>query len=693
MEKDTSDFILPPAPRGLCFDRNDFVKTNFLVDNFLADHNEVASLETMRDDLGVYLKVLRLAMIELINKDYANFVNLCATLIGFDKAILKIQAPLSQLNEEVLSVKQSLENAMKELSMWLNQRHTLMKNKQLLRYYSHTKKCLNILDTILTDISKKRIQEQIVIVDRAAMQYNQLKFSVSKCESIIKPEQNKKYNEVGGKLVNILNELMFKFWNDNNEDNLLKTLIILTSLDRVSETEMLIRKQAIAPLLQDIINEPALQKSKDGLEGIYKKIMSVLDHELKLLVIVTQHSKLTNLSKKYRFLVNCFWCEVENRLEVNMASIFAPGNPQLFYKRYKESMHFVKKIEELCDKNESVYLLRQTVEYKNFLRRWNLPVYFQIRFQEIAGGFESCLKGAPTTQNNSDFILAETLKCWNSLQDCWSDGIFLEALAHKFWKLSLQLLSRYATWVTSICSQRNSQVRLESTSVNKNLLETCINLYMDIEKLIKSLPKFLDHVQNKMSNDRKKIIIRESIKPTENMLQSTKIKINQCIVDELYDHFNMQLKQVSDIPRLYRKTNRSIPTKPCTYIDVIAKALDEFDRDTSKKLDRPFLTGVYQSLFAEMTNSYYKYVEDVLTSVQKTEESLRRLKQIRERSSQQSQDVTGVTDGDKIRLQLHVDVVSYANKAQSLHINKENVGKLTDLLTLVTDAVKTVDIK
>lgn len=72
------------------------------MDNFLADHQNVISLESMRDDLGIYLKVLRLAMIELINKDYANFVNLCATLIGFDKTISKIQVPLGQLNEEVV---------------------------------------------------------------------------------------------------------------------------------------------------------------------------------------------------------------------------------------------------------------------------------------------------------------------------------------------------------------------------------------------------------------------------------------------------------------------------------------------------------------------------------------------------------------------------------------------------------------
>lgn len=56
----------------------------------------------MRDDLGIYLKVLRSAMIELINKDYADFVNLSANLIGLDKEINNIQSPLGQLREQVL---------------------------------------------------------------------------------------------------------------------------------------------------------------------------------------------------------------------------------------------------------------------------------------------------------------------------------------------------------------------------------------------------------------------------------------------------------------------------------------------------------------------------------------------------------------------------------------------------------------
>lgn len=684
------EFTLPPAPRGLCFDRNDFVKTNFSVDNFLAEHQNVASLESMRDDLGVYLKVLRLAMIELINKDYANFVNLCATLIGFDKTIEKIQVPLGQLNEEVLSVRQCLEDAMKEVAMWMSQRHTLQKKKQLLKYYSQTINGLKTLDNILNCIADKNKNERIALADRGAMQYNQLKFSIKKCESLIKVDQKKQFDEVGNKLIQTLNELLFQFWNDNDEDNLLKTLLTLATLDRVTEIEILIRKQAIAPLLQDIINEPSLQRSKEGLEGIYSKILALLNTKLKLLSEVTQHSKLTFLDKKYRFLVNCFWCEVESRLEVNLASIFAPGNPQIFYRRYTESMQFVKKLEEYCPDEETVKFLRETIEYRSFQKRWNLPVYFQIRFQEIAGGFESSLQKSPTVDPQNGFELAESRRCWRALQDAWSDGVFVEALGHKFWKLSLQVLARYAAWAAAFCTQRNSS-KHESGNVNKPLIDDSISIYVDVRTLTARLPQFLLLAQSRMPAATGHLL-QNSLRASEETLQSTKKKIQECIVSELFDKCNVQLKQVSDVPRLYRKTNRSVPSQPGAYLPAVGAALTAFRERAAQRLDAAFMADVLEALFNAMTVSYYKYVEDVLTSVYKTEESLRRLKQIREMSSQHN-DSAGITDGDKIRLQLNVDVVHYGKMMEMLEIDVNNVQKYKEISCMVMDAIKNIDIK
>ena len=61
-----------------------------------------ANLETLRDHLGVYLKILRSAMIDLINRDYADFVNLSTNLTGLDGLIQALTVPLGQLREEVL---------------------------------------------------------------------------------------------------------------------------------------------------------------------------------------------------------------------------------------------------------------------------------------------------------------------------------------------------------------------------------------------------------------------------------------------------------------------------------------------------------------------------------------------------------------------------------------------------------------
>lgn len=122
-----NNITLPKAPKELCFSELDFVQVwfnhyyilnrgnfiftdsfsallqeNFDVDTFLQDHRKNDKLETMRDDLGMYLKLLRSAMIDLINRDYADFVNLSSNLIGLDKAINDLQVPLGQLREEVL---------------------------------------------------------------------------------------------------------------------------------------------------------------------------------------------------------------------------------------------------------------------------------------------------------------------------------------------------------------------------------------------------------------------------------------------------------------------------------------------------------------------------------------------------------------------------------------------------------------
>lgn len=55
---------------------------DFDVDKFVADCRKRVQLEEMRQDLEHYYRLLKTAMVELINKDYADFVNLSTNLVS-----------------------------------------------------------------------------------------------------------------------------------------------------------------------------------------------------------------------------------------------------------------------------------------------------------------------------------------------------------------------------------------------------------------------------------------------------------------------------------------------------------------------------------------------------------------------------------------------------------------------------------
>jgi hypothetical protein len=90
-------------------------------------------------------------------------------------------------------------------------------------------------------------------------------------------------------------------------------------------------------------------------------------------------------------------------------------------------------------------------------------VYFQLRLRQVAGALESALALPPHTGNtqggaqsllphadtalggeDGEFRLEATRVLWQCVQVCWSDGVWVDALAQKFLRLILQLFSRYA---------------------------------------------------------------------------------------------------------------------------------------------------------------------------------------------------------------------------------------------------------
>lgn len=86
--------------------------------------------------------------------------------------------------------------------------------------------------------------------------------------------------------------------------------------------------------------------------------------------------------------------------------------------------------------------MREHPIYNSFQRRWQLPVYFQLRWKEIVGGLEDSIAN-PSFQKGEaipeDFATPQAAAFYTAIQACWSSGVFIPELAHRFWRLTLQV--------------------------------------------------------------------------------------------------------------------------------------------------------------------------------------------------------------------------------------------------------------
>ncbi len=73
---------LPSPSEDACFDPSVFQSEEFKVDEFVSSCKKRVSTEHLHDDLRSYFTVLKAAMVELINKDYADFLDLSANLVS-----------------------------------------------------------------------------------------------------------------------------------------------------------------------------------------------------------------------------------------------------------------------------------------------------------------------------------------------------------------------------------------------------------------------------------------------------------------------------------------------------------------------------------------------------------------------------------------------------------------------------------
>lgn len=384
MAKRRDMFKLPAGPAEICFDKNEFMKKTFSVDEFLQEHRNAATLETMRDDLGLYLKVLRSAMIELINEDYADFVNLSSNLVGLDQSIGGIQTPLNALKDEIVSVRTTLESTMHEVSDCLEQKQQLREHLRSVQSLTSARESMDKLKKLLAEQLNDDNALNPMVLERAAMELVKLKYNLQFCHQHVKRLENahglNRFDEVHDELMSKVENHFLKVLGDSKIDQLERCLRVYCTLGEHRAAEEIFRTKVVGPYMHPIISEVSLQNAPQGLNGIYNQIIQFLNDRMRQLLLLTQpNDKIPPTVQGFDFIINGFWAEIEKRIEMHMASIFAPGNPDSFYQKYEHTIGFLDKIESFIKSQRQIDEFREHEQYKQFQSKWNLPVYFQVR--------------------------------------------------------------------------------------------------------------------------------------------------------------------------------------------------------------------------------------------------------------------------------------------------------------------------
>ncbi|KAM3586495.1 hypothetical protein VKS41_001570 [Umbelopsis sp. WA50703] len=362
-DDDTLGSLEPFASNAI--QRSAFTGATFDADAYLTNRRHLghAGLKT---ELNSHLRQLKSQLVELINRDYADFVNLSTNLKGLDNVMTDILNPIQDMRSEVEATRlemqkviDALESSLQEraqvreqkasLKLLLNIHESVTKVENLLQINQDGKKRQSALLGISGEVEESENKSNLdkKQIERVAVEYNQMQHLVNRGKGLPFVVENEwritrikdiLQSHLSTALASALREMRLSPNDVTVRTTMIQCLRTYALLDQASLAEQVIRKEIISPALSTIINRTALgngspttggQASGDQLATMYNKIIAFATDQLTPLIEVTSR---TLKGAHYELLVDCLWVDVVERINKECSSIFAPGIPDVFHK-------------------------------------------------------------------------------------------------------------------------------------------------------------------------------------------------------------------------------------------------------------------------------------------------------------------------------------------------------------------------
>ncbi|KAJ3183009.1 Conserved oligomeric Golgi complex subunit 2 [Geranomyces variabilis] len=724
----------------ISFERSCFAGPAFSSEDFLADRRHI-ELDRLKGELQQALRDLKTELVELINLDYADFINLSTKLVGVDTMIADLARPLETINTVAQSVRDSLADVIFRLEDELQKRAVIREKKLYIQLFISIHESIEKLDALLqmskagpntsekdTTGSEDGTLSGGKLIERVANEYSQLQYLISKADKTPFVQKiEKRISRIKATLTSSLSKSLTAAYKDVMDkpdlpaarDALSQILRTYVSVDRVQDAEIIFQNSITMPFLRAVVSRqnltvdstvPVAARSGHPLEVMYEKILKFVRDDCAEVIVVTRktfHGTAGNL------LVNALWVPIATTIIQSTPFIFNPGIPEVFHENFSHTMRFLENLEKLCRTRRNLDQFRSHPVTVDFLKRWQLSVYFQIRVREIATDLEDTLSAAydlgATREESEGLILPPSSALIVCVNLCWDDKVFLRGLSHRFWKLTLQLIARYVTWVQdSLSTDIGSLAGLsEATSPNPQdrplpplpeggddeTLRKFLHFYHDIRNVSSQIISIFEtdmrpKLPQQASNDP---ILCTSLNEALANLHVLVPELTQRVCSVLIKLCSDPLrKNVQEISPQYRMTRKEAPSKHSYFVPSIFAPLSSFFDNNQNLANSSAALEWTTNVADHVASKYSATITAVLQNIKVNEDfALSKAKKPRRGGGSASvAAATGaneeaLSDFDKIRLQLYFDVQEFGRQIDALGVDSKTLTALTELKAAV----------
>ncbi|KAH9986002.1 COG complex component [Russula compacta] len=465
---------------------------------------------------------------------------------------------------------------------------------------------------------------------------------------------------------------------------------------------------------------PRLDETDNPLAVLYNGILVFIERDLKRIMDVAerisarvgQEADDAVDARGFEVLANVVWAEIARALMDELGSaLFAAGRPDEFRKNHETTQSFIRSLQYLAPSARATRAMTVHPTFLAFERRWQLPVYFQLRWKDIVTRLEDGLSTSKLEPESNlkkpeitPFTMSSSAAVWSAINTCWDRNVYVPQLAHRFWKLMLQTISRYRTWIqsslphfspdhgkslplaneklptpgdTSKVTSRSSTPApqaegssSESTAADDTLLRQCAAVIADV-KLLESQTWVLwrDEISPMLAS-----LVVEEEAPSEQGLTALIPPLSSQIIAILTRRASDALQPVRSMPLQFRAmSNKRPPSEPSFFVAGVLRPVRIFfglesGTGPGTSLKEEFMHPYVEEVFEAVVQKYIFYV----TAMRKKEESLRKLKKGKKPAFSLFGGVPKEDDGrdeERIRQQMVLDVEAFGTDAKTLGVD------------------------